>query len=273
MLRSLGHDRKNAVNEDIGYRFMESVTHAVHKHTARLAPMEGLVQPLGMERYLEGAAEPFGERLSVAVGAAGRDLGAAGDGVPGVRSPRDVRLTHSAATPLGCGGTLSRPAPRQGGAPRRTRGSGRTRAACGPTETPRRRSRRRVRLRGPAVGPCLRRGSLDDAPATCRRPWRVTAEDRGVWSQRRGCSDRDQPRCGRRGTTPTGRHGSNDPGRKRPVPSSRGSRGTPWRLSRRWRSCHSSLLQGSGQARPDLAGSPSRVCGHSGQEQSPSEPA
>ena len=49
MLRSLGHDRKNAVNEDIGYRFMESVTHAVHKHTARLAPMEGLVQPLGME--------------------------------------------------------------------------------------------------------------------------------------------------------------------------------------------------------------------------------
>ena len=108
-LRALGEDLEGVVAgfdhgagdaDDVlgGDILVEEVAHGVDEDHARPPPPQGLVELLGDEAEVESllvgmpwnAAEPFGEDLSVAIGAARTHLGASADGVPGGVGPFDV---------------------------------------------------------------------------------------------------------------------------------------------------------------------------------------
>ena len=96
------HHLEDLVDVVVGHVLVEEVAHGVDEDGARLRPAERLVEALGAQLQLEAAlvgvagdaAEALGEGFGVAVGAAGADLGAARDGVPGGVGPLDLRALH-----------------------------------------------------------------------------------------------------------------------------------------------------------------------------------
>ena len=102
------HDADDGENVLVGYVLVEQVAHRVDEDHLRLRPAQRLgkflwdqaeIEPLlvGMPWH---AAEPLGESLGIAMSAAGADLGAAADRVPGCVGPFDLGFV--AHSPLPC---------------------------------------------------------------------------------------------------------------------------------------------------------------------------
>ncbi len=91
------HHRADGRDEVDWHVFVKQIAHGVNEDSSRAAPRQGLVQLLRHEPEVETlfermsghASEALGERLRVAVRAAGADLGAATDRVPGGIRPFD----------------------------------------------------------------------------------------------------------------------------------------------------------------------------------------
>src|SRR5665213_1901976 len=91
------HDVEHRDDVLVRYVAVEQVAHRVYEDALRLLPFERLHDALSSERQVEAAlervaghaAEALRERLGVAVIAAGANLRAAGDGVPGRIRPFD----------------------------------------------------------------------------------------------------------------------------------------------------------------------------------------
>jgi len=96
----LAHDVEDLKDVGVRYGFVKEVAHAVHKDQAWALPLKGLSESFGAQGWCEpdlvgvtgDASEALGEGLRVAVGASGRDLGAAGNRVPGGFGPFDVAV-------------------------------------------------------------------------------------------------------------------------------------------------------------------------------------
>lgn len=115
VLVGAGHDVEDAVEVGVVDVGVEQVAGGVHEHAPRTSPPQWLVEAFGSQGHGEpvgvgrGAGEAVRDGLGVAVVAAGADLVAAGDGVPGGIGPGDAAaITHDAprrslSTPMpGC---------------------------------------------------------------------------------------------------------------------------------------------------------------------------
>ena len=102
-VRSL-HDVADGLDVVVGHVLVEEVAHRVDEDHFRRLPPQRLRQLFRHEPEVKSllvrmpghAPEPLGERLGVAVVAAGRDLGAAADGIPRRVGPFDLGvLAHA----------------------------------------------------------------------------------------------------------------------------------------------------------------------------------
>ena len=98
------HHGENLADEIIANPIVKQVAHGVDKNSAGLAPAQRNVQGIGMDGHVKavavlghtGRVEALGHPLGVAMLAAGADLVAAGDGIPGGVRPLNFAGGHDA---------------------------------------------------------------------------------------------------------------------------------------------------------------------------------
>ena len=96
----LDHDSANRLDIVVRYAVLEKVAHGIHKHEFRRPPGKGFGQLLGNQAQVEpllirmtlDPAKALRKRFGIAVLAAGTDLGAAANGIPGCVGPFDVGI-------------------------------------------------------------------------------------------------------------------------------------------------------------------------------------
>ncbi len=98
-----GHDGKNILDKRYRHIVVKEIAHGIDEDDARSLPAQRLIERFGMESQAETISiliethrlEPQRHAFGVAMRAAGTDLIATGERIPGGFSPLDTGARHS----------------------------------------------------------------------------------------------------------------------------------------------------------------------------------